>query len=853
MKGGSSTICSKAELLITGLAAEMLDFRSDETQAEGTTPFWKRLWILGWPLLVWTFLVGSLFWPFITAQQLIGYRDGFQFYWPMFKWADAVWASGEWPLWCPYDGLGRSHLAEGVSSLFYPGKLVFFARWFSFESRYGIYLALHVWLAGLGASWCAGRIGADRNGKLIAMLSYGLAGPVLFAANNVIYLVSAAWLPWGLGAIWNWRQPRQRWTAVVGVSMCAALMILGGDPQMAVNLLLIAGACWLGWSQSSGLTGSWWRRLVTVAAQWSLAVVATAGLALVQLLPTAEASRESERAAYVEPRSLIEWVSKSWREGELQPLDSIWAEPEVGTHAADVYEFSQPPWTIGELIWPGFSGRPYPIWTHWSSSLPGAGRMWQPSLYQGLLPLALGLSVLLRREVRWLVWIGACAGLAALGWYGPVWLANEIGLATGWWAPIEGVNRAVGGGYWLLANFLFRYPAKLMVLVSLVVALLAGWAWSRAEARQLQRILLSLAGLVVSVLLVSCFFPWERLGGWLAGDELFGPFDVFVFQGLFWLGGAQALVAALIGWVMLRGEFSRHRWLRRSLLVGFVLAIDLVLANSWLLPGLKADALKLSEDDASSSSWQLSWHTGTPRNEELPIIWVEDEIPKSWSEGSSANRLEEIAVGGRAAFWPRLHWVRGARALNGPSTIEPLGWREYVDALYLDSQRGTYRNGETYDASWIFFLGDPVPLNAESRYCQQNEFKLFAQDSEAQFTSRWLSGHNDSSGDFLRVDTLFLSNQKIGMRVKLDYPGTIFLAQAYAPGWRVDGKNLEDGSQVGGDCVPVAKWLRGFRLPAGSYALEFSYKPENLYVSIYLSLICWCGGGIYLLYWRCKH
>jgi hypothetical protein len=142
---------------------------------------------------------------------------------------------------------------------------------------------------------------------------------------------------------------------------------------------------------------------------------------------------------------------------------------------------------------------------------------------------------------------------------GLVWLANEIGLATGWWAPIEGVNRAVGGGYWLLANFvpgyfLFRYPAKLMVLVSLVVALLAGWAWSRAEARQLQRILLSLAGLVVSVLLVSCFFPWERLGGWLAGDELFGPFDVFVFQGLFWLGGAQALVAALIGWVMLAAQ-----------------------------------------------------------------------------------------------------------------------------------------------------------------------------------------------------------------------------------------------------------------------------------------------------------
>jgi hypothetical protein len=814
-------------------------------------------WISRGLIFLWTLLVIGLFWPFITSQLRIGYRDGAQFFWPMFKWADSEWASGEWPLWNPYDGLGRSHLAEGVSSLFYPGKLVFFLRGLTFEARYGIYLALHVWLAGLGASWCAGKIGANHTGKLIAMLSYGLAGPVLFAANNVIYLVSAAWLPWGVGAIWNWRQPRHRWTAVVVVSMCAALMILGGDPQMAVNLLLMAGACWLGWSQCSGLAGGWRRRMITVAVQWSLAVIATVGLAFVQLLPTAEASRESERAAYEEPRSVIEWVSKSWREGALQPLGSIWAEPEFGTHAADVYEFSQPPWTIGELIWPGFSGRPYPIWTHWSSSLPGAGRMWQPSLYQGLLPLALAFSVLLRREIRWLVWIGACAGLAALGWYGPVWLVNEIGLATGWWAPLEGVNRATGGGYWLLANFvpgyfLFRYPAKLTVLAALVVALLAGWAWSRTEARRLQRILLSLAGLVGAGLLLSRFLPWERIGSLVAGDALYGPFDVFVFQRLFWLGGVQALVAALIGWVMMSGEFSHERWLRRSLFVGFVLAFDLMLANSWLLPGLKLDAPKFSEEDAIASRWTMSWPGGTPRHEMAPISWIEDEIQKSWSQGSSANRLEEIAAGGRAAFWPRLHWTREARVLNAPSTIEPLGWRESVDALYSDPQRGTFRKGEKYDACWIFFLGDPVPLNAESRYCQQNEFKLFAEESDAQFASRWLSGHNDSSGNFLKVTSMFRRGQDVGIEVKLDCPGTIFFAQAYAPGWRVDGTNLDNGSQVGGDCIPVARWLRGFWLPAGSYQLNFSYKPKNLYTSIYCSLICWVGGGVFLLYRRFK-
>ena len=848
-------ICFKAELLITGLAAEMLDFRSDETQAEGTAPNWKRLWILGWPLLVWTFLVGSLFWPFITAQQLIGYRDGFQFYWPMFKWADAVWASGEWPLWCPYDGLGRSHLAEGVSSLFYPGKLVFFARWLSFESRYGIYLALHVWLAGLGASWCAGRIGADRTGKLIAMLSYGLAGPVLFAANNVIYLVSAAWLPWGLGAIWNWRQPRQRGTSICGVSMCAALMILGGDPQMAVNLLLITGACWLAWSGCSELPGGRIWRLGTVATHWGLAVFATICLALVQLLPTAEASRASERAAFVEPRSLIEWVTKSWNQGEPQSLASIWGEPEAGTHAADVYEFSQPPWTIGEWIWPGFSGRPYPIWTHWSSSLPGAGRMWQPSLYQGLFPLALALSVVWRRELRWLVWIGAVAGLGALGWYGPVWLVNEIGLATGWWEPVAGVNRATGGVYWFLTNvvpgyLLFRYPAKLMVLVSLVLALLAGWGWSQRVPQRVQRVLLGLAGLTVALLLLSLVLPWDRIGRIVVGDELFGPFDVSRFRRELWRGGVQILVIALLGWMLLTFRIGRWRWLEGAWLVVAFLAFDLLLANSWMLPGLPDSKFEFGSTPpieagpywVESASHTFDWES---------LEWFSGEFPESFRSQSSGNRLEELAAEAGSQGMPRLHWLQECRYLNAPSTIEPFGWQDFIDDLNRDLPRAFGDTFTEFDCNKVFLVSDPTQDSMKHWAHWWVDFAPPGEKKPAQFLVRRLTA--TVSVESTQGKVIWRNSQKLIVKIKLASPGTILLTEAYAPGWRVDGINLSDGSQVGGECVPVAEWLRGFWLPAGDYQLEFSYTPPSLYLSICTSLIGWFYGIVFLILRAIKH
>lgn len=793
-------------------------------------------------LLVWTAIVIGLFWPFLTGQSLVGYRDSVQFYWPMFRWADAVWAAGEVPLWNPHDGLGRSHLAEGTSSLFYPGKLLFWARWCSFESRYGWYLAAHVWLAGWGAGWLAGRWGADWTGRGLAILSYGLAGPVLFATTNAVYLVSAAWLPWGLGALRRWREPGDRFAAVRGTAASAALMVLGGDPQMAGNLLLLATGSWFWWSWSQARAGERWQA-VTAGLVAGLATLALVGaLAAVQIVPSWLLSSASERVGFREPRSGAEWLVASWRAGEWQGLERLWQEPEQGTHAADIYEFSQPPWTLGEWLWPGSSGRPFPEWTHWASSLPGAGRMWQPSLYQGLVPLLLAMTVLRKRELRWLVVVGGLALLGAWGWYGPVWLGNEVGLATGWWSPWENVNRAAGGMYWWLVCLVpgyawFRYPAKLLMLTTLVIAILAASGWTDlirslpAGARPAGRVLTRLFGMVVGIsavfVLMAVLISSESLESAANGDDWFGPFRGDQLRWQLLVAGTHSLVVgALAGWLVTAGQ--RKVWTQRlSLLVLGLCAGELWLANAWLLSGVPVPPLPRP----------------TP---ELNAYWAEHPTPESWRESSSSQRLAEVVNWEVAEAFPRLHWLWGERQLNAPATIEQQDWREFLDWLVAGQPAAP---GDEVLSKQVLFENERVWALSNPRWVEE----LGEQSISGRFQLGVVERENGSVAQSIadRRPTLRLAGrvtqrttQTVEIEVELDEAGVVFLAEAYAAGWRVTGREVTRDRELSVPCLRVGQWLRGVWLEPGRYQLRFIYSPPGWHWCAAISLFVWLSMAI---------
>ena len=152
-----------------------------------------RFATLYWPAILigvaWLWLFG----PMMTGTTVCGFRDSAYLYYPLFEWIDAQWASGEIPLWNPYCNYGMPVVGDGSTSVFYPGKLIFFCRFLSYPSRYGIYLAMHIPIAAAGTYFLARTLRASKPGATLAAVGYAFGGAVLFQVTNVIFLISAAW------------------------------------------------------------------------------------------------------------------------------------------------------------------------------------------------------------------------------------------------------------------------------------------------------------------------------------------------------------------------------------------------------------------------------------------------------------------------------------------------------------------------------------------------------------------------------------------------------------------------------------------------------------------------------------
>ena len=430
----------------------------------------------------------------MAGQTVCGFRDSAYLYYPLFKWIDTQWAAGDIPLWNPYDQFGVPVVADGSSSVFYPGKLIFFFRFLSYESRYGIYLAIHVLIAAASCYWFARRLGCKQGGAAFAAISYAFGGSVLFQVCNVIYLVGAAWLPAALGCLWLMFRQRS-----IAVGHCRrilfALIVLGGDPQLVYNIGLIglgtiAGKAWrarrIGHRRGDFRFLSPLKAAVGPTGRLLVLVAVTAVLSAIQILPLMDWTNDSDRAKSRFPRNIYE-LAESLREPGAKGrgariYSAFFIVPRPYYHAGQVYQFSQPPWTVAELVVPNFCGKPFPTNTRWTDALPGADRMWVPSLYCGCLAalFALFASRLWgkRRRQVWLTRIGLFFAIGSFGWYGLGWLIAEIcGLTK---LPLD-VGPQVGGLYWFMVVLLpkyvlFRYPAKLFVIAALAMCILAGFS-----------------------------------------------------------------------------------------------------------------------------------------------------------------------------------------------------------------------------------------------------------------------------------------------------------------------------------------------------------------------------------------
>jgi hypothetical protein len=664
------------------------------------------------------FLAGCFLAPFLwifgeaifTSRSFV-FRDAAHYYHPLFEWTAGEWRAGRIPLWNPWENCGTPALADPTTSVFYPGKLVF-ALPLDYATRYKIYILAHVLLAGGAACFTARRWRASPAAATACGLSYAFGGSVVFQYCNVVYLVGAAWLPlafWTIDGLLR----QCRWSWAMGLAAVLAMMVLGGDPQIAYHAGLAALLAWrlrqrhgvgsrfrpllllFGWllgrkrlptpsSPDARVrpSDSRWR----LPARHRLTLLAGAALfagclAAVQILPAQGWTARSERAAFDQPRSIYEIPAWLMRDGskrvnshkERPPalahaIGRLVAPPAPGTHHEQVYQFSVGPWRWSEFVWPNFSGRLFPVHRRWISALPAEGRTWTPSLYFGLAPLVAALAAWRLRggptRVRWLSWTVLLSLLAALGWYGLGWLWIELRYALWGENPDTAVVGAPTGGlYWLLANLLpeyayFRYPAKWLTVASLAASLLAARGWdvaftgqSRRAARGILGVgILSLAGLLAWIALRP---QWMRWVADAPADDLFGPLDKAGAARDVWLAFLHtALLALLLGIAARRRRDSESLSLAPLLIVPLT-ALDLSLAHGWVAPTAPREIWRRTPRAAQVIADDAS--QGAIGGIRVSRASQSGWLPREWTNHSSSRRQVEGLVWDHASLYPKYH------------------------------------------------------------------------------------------------------------------------------------------------------------------------------------------------------
>jgi len=188
-------------------------------------------------------LVPLLFFlPALSPGRQFGYFDNGRMHVPMKRYIASEYASGRFPAWNPYSGLGMPLAAGGVDAVQHPFNLLLVGL--PFDLGFKLWVLLCFPLAALGARALARRLGLGEAAATTAGLAFALSGYPVSMTGNMVYLGALACFPWILATGLDFvERPGPGRAALVAAAsgLCAA----SGDPQgwaIAVGLLPVAAA-----------------------------------------------------------------------------------------------------------------------------------------------------------------------------------------------------------------------------------------------------------------------------------------------------------------------------------------------------------------------------------------------------------------------------------------------------------------------------------------------------------------------------------------------------------------------------------------------------------------------------------
>lgn len=768
-------------------------------------------------------------------------------------WREFAWntlRNGRLPLWNPMVGLGAPLFANYQVALAYPltwsqfilswlGGIEWSAWW------QGVLVVAHWIIAAIGFSRLADRLGMGRLAQAVSGLAFGLGGYLVSRAGFLSINAATAWLPWIINYAGQVSSERLRndasWKfSLLKLSFVSGMQLLAGHAQTTwyTLLLAIAWSGYWGWldahaggnnadpkkkvSEKSG----WVRmRIAGLIKGWlrmALGYVLGAGLAAIQLIPTAEYLSQSQRAGQVEFSYAMTY--------------SFW------------------PWRFLTLLAPDLFGNPV-RGDYW-----GYANFWEDALYIGLLPLLLAL-------------------FAATGWVfrRPLYrraVGNSTRISDHEYPRIEGIPLsivllivsfllALGVNTpiypWLYRNIptfdMFQAPTRFSIWAAFALSLLAGYGahnWWRPVKRALYWTRLATAGAVA--VMIGAGLTWYLMG------DVSPTFIRAAALAGFWGTGAGifSLVAPTIGADNLSSSGSvwpkldsRIVWWHWAVVV--FISVDLIAAGWGLNPGIAGEFysveprvaeplrdmlsgrrlyLSVSAEDTLKYRRFLRFDTFDPgedwramRDVLLPNMNMFDQI-------ASLNNFDPL-VSGRYSRWMQiLSHAKGDELLR-----------------LLDlSAAGGIESLDQEQANGVNFLPLPEQLGKRIRWvpCARivDDEELALQivvgemfDPESEIVVEGMIDRDQSNcRDMRNVGQVIFVDEdpdRLDLRIRSDSPGWLLLSDMWYPGW----KAFIDGVET-----PIyrANYLfRSVPIPYGEHDVIFHYQPIAFFAGALVSIAAW--------------
>jgi len=743
-------------------------------------------------------------------------RDAFRVFLPFKHYVIERLSAGELPQWFPYEALGRPFIGITTTGVFHPFTALYFLL--PVHDAYRVSTLLSCLLAALGAFTLGRVLHFSRSGSLVAGITFALSGYVVSMTDNLGYLYSTCLLPFFCAALEKALVGNRPW--VVAPAALWATVFLNGDVQTGYYYIFIA----LAWVLARA-PGSYREAGCRLALVGLLAAL----LAGVQLGPAWAVFVNSERAH----PALFQQEAFGWSTHPFRLLTVLTAP--IGQNAlpaeADGFFYSG---LLEKYI----------------------GYFWAESLYLGIPVIGLALlGTWQRRDLRLLALLGCLALVLSLGRYGGLY---EVFYRV---VPLWSV---------------FRFPEKLMGVVSFTATMLAGAGFDalrtghgRTRPWFLAAALCIAVGAGLSTDTIAAWTSTHREAvGTLTQEVTSSAARAFLFSAAAALGVGMVAVGL------------KRRAIRSELLLAFLIAIialDLSRANLGVYHTGPVEAATFNPPLVEA----LKAREGTLVPGRFRLVTLEESritIPAQL-EHAVGHSTAVIVVRRQALdalHSAEFHIESARRYLTGYKTdllamiqqrigLQAAGRLNVAYYIGLpsrvkDPQHAPELVAELMDYDLVLFR-NPAPIKPRAYLSRQPERAASPVDPAWLFVRPdFLNGEVDvieasdarlpgpSIGGAATIERY--TPEDVRVHIQTPQPAVLILLDAFDKGWTA---TLETGA-----ALPILRanvLVRAVVVPAGHHTVTFSYQTPLLKVGAWASLagVLLCLGLLVQTHWEKRH